>query len=36
MDFNGFMRDLIAQINFFLYDATVALIEFFTNLGIGG
>lgn len=36
MDFNTFIRDLIANINYFLYDLTVAITEFFQNLGLGG
>lgn len=34
MDFNAFLRDLIAQINFFLYDMTLALHNFFDMIGL--
>lgn len=36
MDFNAFFRDLIAEINFFIYDLTVKIVELMQNLGIGG
>jgi len=36
MDFNAFLRDFIAEINFFLYDLTVKIVEFLQNMGIGG
>ncbi len=36
MDFNAFFRDLIAEINFFLYDLTLAITELLQNIGIGG
>lgn len=34
MDFNAFLRDLIAQINFFLYDMTLAFHNFFDMIGL--
>ncbi len=34
MDFNAFLRDLIAQINFFLYDVTLAFHNFFDMIGL--
>ncbi len=36
MDFNVLIRDFIAEINFFLYDLTVAITNFLQNLGLGG
>ena len=34
MDFNAFLRDLIAQINFFFYDMTLAFHNFFDMIGL--
>lgn len=34
MDFNAFLRDLIAQINFFLYDVTLAFHNLFDMIGL--
>lgn len=36
MDFNALIRDLIADINYFLYDLTVAIMEFLQKIGLGG
>ncbi len=36
MDFNAFLRDAIAEINFFIYDLTVAIINFLQSLVTGG
>ena len=36
MDFNALMRDFIAEINYFIYDLTVKIVELLQNLGIGG
>ena len=34
MDLNPILRDLFANISYFLYDATVAIYTFFADLGI--
>ena len=34
MDFNAFLREMIAQINFFIYDATLAFHNFLDTIGL--
>ncbi len=34
MDINAFFREFFAEINFFLYDLTVAITTFFQNIGL--
>lgn len=34
MDFNALLRDLIANINFWLYDVTLAVHNFLADIGI--
>ena len=35
MDFNAFFRDFFAEINFFIYDLTVKIVELLQSIGIG-
>ncbi len=34
MDFNTILRDFLANISYFLYDATVAIYSFFADIGL--